>query len=79
MMRTSMSELNGTTNEWFGAEFRMVETVSFLFRNMAPSAIICLCDYPEAKAPAVSDDLPNFHTFKYPQERQHFLDIQPIG
>jgi len=44
-----------------------------------PKAVIFLCDYPEETAPLPSENIPIFHTFKYPQERQRFLDITPIG
>ena len=44
-----------------------------------PKAVIFLCDYPEKTVPLPSENIPIFHTFKYPQERQRFLDITPIG
>lgn len=46
--------------------------------ELAPKAVINLCDYPGDLAPLPSDEIPVFHTTRYPQERQRFLDISPI-
>ena len=46
--------------------------------KMTPSALGFLCDYPGDIAPVPSDELPVFHTLKYPQERRRFLDILPV-
>ncbi len=40
-----------------------------------PKAVINLCHYPGRLADLPSDEFPVFHTFKYPQERQRYLDI----
>ena len=43
--------------------------------NSEPKAVVNLCDYPRELADLPSDEIPVFHTFKYTQERQRYLDI----
>jgi hypothetical protein len=47
--------------------------------ELAPTAMIQLRDYPGDTAPTPSEQLPVFHTFRYPQERARFLALSLVG
>mgnify|MGYP004311703775 CR=1 FL=1 len=45
--------------------------------SSGPKAVINLCDYPGELADLPSDEIPVFHTFKDPREKQKYPDISP--
>ena len=46
--------------------------------DIAPCAAIGLIDYPGEIAPLPTEDLPVFHTFRYPQERARLFEIDAV-
>ena len=47
--------------------------------KVGPTAMIQLCDYPGDLTPTPSEQIPVFHTFRYPQERARFVDLPAVS
>ena len=47
--------------------------------SIEPTAMIQLCDYPGDIAPIPSEQIPVFHTFRYPQELARFRALPAVG